>query len=472
MIKSLLQYWQDQNLSVYDFKFVNIRISFIIITLLLNGCTSFQKKNTKNLPNIVIILADDLGWNDVGFHNIHFKTPNIDKLVKESLELNRFYTYFNCTPTRAGLLTGLYPGRLGLSGRVIGPKISGGLKTNVANIAKSLAELGYEERACIGKWHLGHSSRRFHPINQGFSFFYGHYGGQIDYFTHIRSGQLDWHQNFEVSKQKGYSTNLISEQAIKFILNANEDSPFFLYVPYNAPHTPLQAKKEDLNSIGRQTDSDYNSRNYQNLSPREKRELYKAVVFSMDQGIGDILRAIEAKGIAEETIVIFLSDNGGYKQAGASNKPLRGEKGKFYEGGIRVPACIRYPAEIKQASKSNQVASFVDLYPTILDLLGSRSKTELDGISLRPLFENPDADLNREYYYVGRNAIIKGKWKLVNRQLFNIESDQNEKKDVSNKFPEIYTELNDKLEILRREVEKQSALKEGFVVQPNWEMPE
>lgn len=449
----------------------NILLFIILFQVgILSGCGIFEKKPPKTKPNIVVILADDMGWNDVGFHNSEIKTPNIDGLVRESLELNRFYTYFNCTPTRAGLLTGLYPGRLGLSGKVISPKMIGGLEPEVENMAEALAKLGYDQRACIGKWHLGHSSKKYHPLNQGFSYFYGHYGGQVDYFEHTRAGELDWHRDFDANFQEGYSTDLISNEAAKFILESKKDAPFFLYVPYNAPHTPLQAKKEDIAKTSFEPIEDFNSQDYINLSGREKRELYKAVVHSMDEGIGEILKAIKSKGIEKETIVVFLSDNGGYNEAGASNKPFRGEKGEFYEGGIRVPACIRYPSEIKTATKTNTLTSFVDLYPTVLDIVGSTDKV-LDGISLRPLFEDPKAKLSREYYYVGRNAIIKGKWKLVNRQLFNLETDRNEKKDVSKRHPEIYSELSDQLRSLSNQVEKNSTLTEGFQVQENWEMP-
>lgn len=452
---------------------MNRNILFILLLVqvgFLSGCGIFEKKAPHSKPNIVLILADDMGWNDVGYHNFEIKTPNIDGLVKESLELNRFYTYFNCTPTRAGLLTGLYPGRLGLSGKVISPKMIGGLEPDIENIAEALEKIGYEQRACIGKWHLGHSSKKYHPLNQGFSYFYGHYGGQVDYFKHTRAGQLDWHRDFDTNFQEGYSTDLISNEAAKFILESKKDAPFFLYVPYNAPHTPLQAKKEDIAKTKFQPIENYDSQEYKNLSNSEKRELYKAVVHSMDQGIGEILKAIESKGIEQETMVIFLSDNGGYNEAGASNKPFRGEKGEFYEGGIRVPACIKYPKEIKQAGQVNALTSFIDLYPTILDVTG-KNINSLDGISLRPLFENPKADLNRAYYYVGRNAIIKGKWKLVNRQLFNLEVDRNEKKDVSKRHPEIYSELNDKLRSMSNEIEKPSSLKEGFQILENWEMP-
>lgn len=196
-------------------------------------------------------MADDLGNGDVGYHGSDIKTPNIDRLAKEGIMLNRFYVAPVCSPTRAGLLTGRYPNRFGLRETVIPPWRDFGVDTTEVFLPELLAGAGYKNRAVLGKWHLGHSRKAYHPLNRGFTHFYGHYNGAIDYFTHKREGELDWHNDYKTSYDEGYATDLITEEAVKSIQDYSDDgSPFFLYVAYNAPHGPLQAKNEDLVKYG------------------------------------------------------------------------------------------------------------------------------------------------------------------------------------------------------------------------------
>ena len=217
-----------------------IKNSFLVIALLIASPGFAQQKT----PNIVIILADDLGWNDIGFHNSEMLTPHLDDLADKGIELKRFYVGSLCSPTRAGIMTGKYPDRFGLR-NVVGPRAVGGLPTEETTIAELLADAGYQHRGAFGKWHLGHSDVKYHPLRRGFTTYYGHYNGAIDYFTHFKDGAHDWHSHYENSLDTGYSVDLVAKKAVQFIENSN--APFFAYIALNAPHTPLQAKEEDLN---------------------------------------------------------------------------------------------------------------------------------------------------------------------------------------------------------------------------------
>ena len=175
------------------------------------ACTSLEKQRSKEPLNIIIIVADDLGWNDIGFHGSEIKTPNLDQLAAESIELKRFYSAPICSPTRAGLLTGKYPDRFNLRNRVFSPLAKDGISPEEIFLSEMLEKAGYKQRAAFGKWHLGHSNYKYHPNNQGFNYFYGHYNGAIDYFTHKRDAELDWHRNNDPCFDKGYSTDLIEK---------------------------------------------------------------------------------------------------------------------------------------------------------------------------------------------------------------------------------------------------------------------
>ena len=238
-------------------------------------------------PNIVIVLADDLGWGDVGFHGSEIKTPCLNALAAEEVVLDRFYTAPISTPTRAGLMTGRYPNRFGIRTTVIPPWREDGLDENEETLADMLARNGYSNRAIIGKWHLGHTRKVHYPINRGFSHFYGHLNGAIDYFDHMREGELDWHNDWETCYDKGYSTELITQEAVRCINTYEKEGPFLLYVAYNAPHTPLQAQEKDIELYC----DDFGS-----LTPKEqKRVTYQAMVSCMDRGIGTIVDALKKK---------------------------------------------------------------------------------------------------------------------------------------------------------------------------------
>src|SRR5690606_17729890 len=280
-------------------------------------------------PNIVIILADDLGWGDVGYKGGDIQTPHIDRLAKEGVILDNFYTAPICSPTRAGLLTGRYPDRFGLRQNVILPWSDFGVDTAEIFLSEMLADAGYGHRAAFGKWHLGHSRRAYLPLQRGFTHFYGHYNGAIDYFTHMREGELDWHRNEETCYDEGYATDLITKEAVASIKQYAEDSsPFFIYVAYNAPHSPLQAKEDDLLLYGYEKDKPHDKSGEQQFAGKGNtmRQTYSAMVTAMDRGIGEILSALTEAGIAEQTLVVFFSDNGAAPGHGGSSGKLRGAK--------------------------------------------------------------------------------------------------------------------------------------------------
>ncbi|MEM7316975.1 MAG: sulfatase-like hydrolase/transferase, partial [Planctomycetota bacterium] len=318
---------------------------------------------TKNLraevtkPNILLIVVDDLGWNDVGYHNPEMHTPNIDKLVTGNVELSRVYVTPQCSPTRAGLLTGRYPHRFGMLDHVISPTQADGMPESEYTLAEMLGDAGYQHRAMMGKWHLGLRSKIFHPLNHGFTEFYGHYNGAIDYFRHKRRGETDWHRNYETIDEEGYSTDLLSDEAARYIeLKSSEETPWFLYLAYNAPHSPLQALEDDLTSEGFDESSERMKSDDARIAKKEgdpdygragtgnnKRQTFKANVRALDRGIGQVIKAIDDSGEGENTLVLFTSDNGGIPSHGGSNVPLRGNKFQIYEGGVRVPAAVRWP---------------------------------------------------------------------------------------------------------------------------------
>lgn len=445
-------------------------------------------------PNIVFILADDLGWGDVGFHGSEIQTPHIDQLAREGVELTRYYTAPICSPTRAGLMTGRYPNRVGIRETTIPPWSDFGLDTSEQLLPQMLAEAGYKNRAIIGKWHLGHATLQYHPMRRGFTHFYGHLNGAIDYFTHKREGEVDWQNDYGPSKDKGYSTNLLTAEAVKCIGQyAKDDAPFLLYVAYNAPHGPLQAPEEDLKKCG----FDPSKPRYKSNPDSEDggsdlghgntaKQTYAAMVTCLDRGIGEILRALKDQKIDNNTLVIFHSDNGAAGNgAVASNGGLRGYKLDEWEGGVKSPAVIRWPAAgLTGGTKIDQVMGYVDLFPTLKEIAGVKSApvNPFDGVSMWPVLSGKTKKIDREFY-LGHGAIIKGDWKLILDKgipkmkmngdvLFNIPPDFSEKNNVRSANPEIYNSLKTALlpyEAIKapREILSKGP-KNGFVAPKDW----
>lgn len=442
-------------------------------------------------PNIVVILADDLGWGDLGYNGSAIKTPNIDKFSESAIQLTRFYTAPVCSPTRAGLLTGLYPNRFGIRENVIPPWRDYGLEPSNVLIPEFLEKQGYKNRAIIGKWHLGHSRPEYYPMNQGFTHFYGHLNGAIDYFTHERDGELDWHNDYASCHDEGYATDLLAEESVRCITQYAKEGPFFLYVAFNAPHTPLQAKKEDLELYGYDATKPAFSKKRGGESAGQgntRFQTYAAMVTCMDRGIGKILQTLKDLKIEENTMVLFLSDNGADEgSGGGSSGPLNGHKFLEFDGGVRSPAIISWPARFKNPGQISQLTGFVDVFPTICEIVkpGSSSNLTFDGKSILNVLEGKEKNFDRTFY-LGCGALIDGDWKIIRQGhnpkmklkkdiLFNMVKDPYETTDVSAQYPEIMNHLTKKVLALD-EIKPEKVLppyeegRNGFVPPKEWNL--
>jgi len=430
-------------------------------------------------PHIIILLADDLGWGDVGYHGSKIATPHIDRLASMGTRLNQFYVQPVCSPTRAAMLTGRYPMRLGLQCGVVRPWADYGLPLDERTMAEELKEIGYQT-AIVGKWHLGHFKPEYLPTRRGFTQQYGHYNGALDYFTHDRDGGHDWHKNDKRNDDEGYTTDLIGREAVRIIKDHPTNRPLFLYVPFNAPHTPLQAPKAYLDKA-----SDFKEKD---------RQTYAAMVMCMDDAVGDIVEAIEAMPdyLAGNTIIFFCSDNGGIRKLG-SNGDLRAGKGTLYEGGVRVPAVMVWHKHLKPGSEVNEPLHIVDLYPTLVGrtLMGPKKGKMLDGRDAWPTIAKGAAS---PHEYILHNvtpfggALRMGDFKIIHYgqhsanatakpdkeewELFNIKDDPSEKKDLKDDEREVFKKLKAKLEELAGEAVKPSIPPnqppKGFAVPKVW----
>lgn len=397
-------------------------------------------------PNLLILLADDLGYGDTGFTGSKdIQTPNLDRLAATGVRLDRFYACPMCSPTRAGLLTGRWPIRYGLMRAVIPPWSEYGLPASEATLPELLARAGYERRGMVGKWHLGHSRRALLPPQRGFTSFYGHYNGAIDYFTHEREGETDWHEGNRTVKEPGYSTDLLAREAVRFIAASPPDAPWLLYAAFNAPHGPLQAKPDDL-------------ARYESL--KGKRRAYAAMIDCLDQAIGRILAAVEARPDAADTLILFCSDNGGVASH-ANNGPYRDGKLTVYEGGIRVSAAIRWPAGGLEGGRTcSDLLGYVDIAPTLLRAAGAplpAGEHAFDGIDMLPILRGTAPAPARPWFsYIDQArqaaaAVHDGDWKLVARgsnvldpakspsphlELYHLAADPAEKHDLATAHPD------------------------------------
>ncbi len=394
-------------------------------------------------PNIILFVSDDMGWNDVGYHGSKIATPHIDRLVKDGVQLDRFYVHPICSPTRTALMTGRVPARMGITG-VIGR--SGGVPKDEHFLPQTFQKGGYQT-FMVGKWHLGSSESEYTPNSRGFDYFFGFHGGGINYYSTESSRVRGWFRNGQSVAPKGYSTDLLANEAIKQLKNRDKQKPVFLYLPFNAPHQPAQAPEQLLEK--------YRKRGFFG------RKLGQAgAIEAMDGAIGRVLNTIEEEGMTKETLVMFFCDNGsgGFGRRGSSVLPgqlaLRGGKGTVYEGGIRVPAVLRWPGVISPGTKCDQLISAQDLFPTFSAAAGIKPANQklFDGVNLWPsIVENKP--MKRSPVIVGGSsgefAVLHGKWKLIwSRQqirLFDLKEDPIEAQDISVQHPLMVAELADAL---------------------------
>ena len=425
-------------------------------------------------PNIVVIVADDLGWNAVGYHGGFVKTPQIDRIAKQGVELDRFYVSPMCSPTRVGLMTGRYAMRCGMARSVVRPWARYGLPPAERTLPEALADAGYAQRGAFGKWHLGHLEPQWHPLAQGFTTFKGMYNGAADYYTRVRDGQPDWHLDGEPLEEKGYTTDLIASAASDFIARQSHSGPFFCYVAFSAPHEPLQAPDEYVKRYAALDNSPDDGR------PSDEQKL-AAMVACMDDGVGRILKAIEDAGAAKNTVVWFLSDNGGVRSIAHNNAPLRAGKLTVYEGGVRVPSAVWWPGVIGGGRKVDSPVMNIDLMPTLLALAGKSVAApndkppdglDVSGVLKGSAAQTPPRDL---YFFHGQNGpetehiavSAPDGWKLVVRgpdvrreggfqtrahtvELFNVLEDPLEKTDRAAEKPQIVQSLGERIIAFRR----------------------
>ncbi|MCG2590939.1 sulfatase [Rhodohalobacter sulfatireducens] len=420
----------------------------LLVNLLLIGAGCTQQNNFKYIqPNIILIGADDLGYGGVSsFGNPGYETPNIDQLAEEGLKFTSFYANSAvCTPTRAALLTGRYQQRSGLEGVIYvrGETRQTGLAQKEITIAELLKKAGYRT-GIMGKWHLGYREE-FNPVHQGFDQFYGFVSGNIDYHSHYdNSGIFDWWHNADTLREEGYTTDLITEHSIDFI-EENQDQPFFLYVPHEAPHVPFQGRSDPAYRF-----SDNEFTYYGPVEDRHR--AYADMMTALDESVGRIIEKVEEVGIKEKTLVLFISDNGGLAEYG-SNEPLRGSKTTLWEGGIRVPGIAWWPDNI-EPGETNQPVIAMDFLPTFLGLARAEKPDtlHLDGINLSPLLFNGDdlPERNLFWRYRGQKAVRSGDWKLMISEsdtlLFNLEEDISEERDLSGQYPERVNRLTSAIE--------------------------
>lgn len=418
-------------------------------------------------PNIVYLLADDLGWADVSFHGTEIQTPNIDKLAAGGARLEQFYVQPVCSPTRAAFMTGRYPMRHGLQVGVVRPWAQYGLPLEERTLAQALGEAGYTTAIC-GKWHLGHFRPEYLPTRRGFQHQYGHYNGALDYFTHIRDGGFDWHRDDRVCRDEGYTTFLVAQEAVRLIDRQEVTRPLFLYVPFNAVHAPHEVPARYKEP-------------YANLA--EPRRTYAGMVAALDEAIGQIIAALDKKGLREQTLILFSSDNGGPSPGRVtSNLPLRAGKATLYEGGVRVPAIANWPGQIKPGIIVNEPLHMVDWYPTLVKLAkGSLDqKLPLDGLDAWPTIASGSKSPHTSILLnttPNNGALRAGDWKLVLNgklndqgnepdgepvkpgtrpkvELFNLATDLSEKKNLATQNPDKVKELRDRYAALASQAVK------------------
>ncbi len=526
-------------------------IFLIIVVLLQTACTPENKKQNisdKEIskPNIILILADDMGFSDLSCYGSEIHTPNIDQLAKEGIRFTQFYNAARCCPTRASLLTGLYPHQAGMGGMISKPgkepegPYQGYLNKNSVTIAEVLKEAGYYT-ASSGKWHIG-EERPYWPTDRGFDNYYGLVSGAANYFDISKGKTKEIVRHFAIdsiehtpSNENFYMTNAITENAIKFLQKAKtKEQPFFMYLAYTAPHWPLHALQEDIDLFKGKymegwdelrkdrynrmlemgiIDKNWNisDRNedvtiWDNLSEEQKEQMdmlmsiYAAQIHRLDEGIGEIIKQVETLGEKDNTIIMFLSDNGGSGEydpfgtdfwgnfwdgeampgsgdsyhtygsswANLSNTPFRYFKKDTYEGGIATPFIVNWPNHIIEKGKiSHQPGHINDVMTTICDIVGidypklykGNEITPMQGKSLLPILNGKAIEVQKPIFWEhqGNRAVRYGDWKIVAMnekpwELYNLKEDRTESNNIIDANTEIADSLIQKYEVWANDV--------------------
>lgn len=420
----------------------------------------------KRPPNILLINADDLGMGDLSCYGSDIPTPNIDALAGQGVLFSDFYVSAPvCTPSRFSQLTGFVPQRS--KHNLVSPLLpldpnddERGLEQGETTIAEVLKKAGYAT-ALIGKWHLGHARERFMPNAHGFDYFYGFTPGCIDFFTHQYNGRPCFYRNSEMIEEDGYVTDLFTDETIKF-LEQNKDKPFYLNLAYNAPHYgKADAPGKATNQL--QAPDELVARFD---GPDKDRNIYSAMVASMDDGIGKIMAALDRLGLSDNTLLIFTSDNGGDPGYGGNNGQYKGKKWDLWEGGIRIPCVMRFPGVITPGTTSSEPCSHIDFFETFAALAGVKdSLPDTEGMDIGPIMRNPqEKHEERPLFWLNgpMAAVREGDWKYVrleektgegndtqtvlHEMLFKLPDDPTESNDLAESEPEKFAELKGLLE--------------------------
>jgi N-acetylgalactosamine-6-sulfatase len=453
---------------------------FGLLVIVMASCGSPDNTEETSQPNILLILADDLGYGDLGSYGVKdIQTPNIDNLANQGVRLTNFYANApECTPTRTALLTGRYQQRVGGLECALGAGNVGrydeaiwlwekkelGLPVGEATLLTSLKQAGYK-MAMLGKWHLGYE-KKFRPDQHGFDYSFGNIGYGGDYFYHIEQDDIDL-EDFtgahnlaengkEVFYDGQYMTELITDKAIEWLQKQDHNAPFFLYLPYTAPHTPFQGPGDDP---GRPIEGDEWT-----IGSREK---YVEMVEALDSGVGKVLDYLSENNLEKETVVIFFSDNGGRARE-ANNGIFSGHKGQVYEGGIHVPCIIRWPGMIARNTVSDQMAISFDLTRSIIRLSGVKNgDLHLDGYDIIDHISRDKQDLKRTLFWRKKRGdiihkavndgdfkylIVRNNGTLEDEKLFRLGVDPSERNDLLDAMPEKAAELRDRLDEWEQEV--------------------
>tara|TARA_R110002051_G_scaffold117009_2_gene190616 strand:- start:17922 stop:19289 length:1368 start_codon:yes stop_codon:yes gene_type:complete len=422
------------------------------------ACAEIPKENTKNLPpNIIVIIADDAGWNDFSYHDSEIKTPHIDALAKSGVQLNRFYANPTCSPSRASFFTGRPASRMGIVAP-ISDKSEVSLPDSIPTLPQLLKKANYET-ALFGKWHLGLKPSSG-PKKYGFDYAYGFLHGQIDQYSHeYKNGDPSWHRNGKFITEEGHTTDLIEKETILWLKTKRDTTKnFYIQLAYSAPHFPLQEENK------------WKAPYLESIKDSSRRD-FAAAMSHMDHSIGQVLEVLKSEHLEENTIIIFMSDNGamqnwypttqyrgkhGPNPVLGSNFPLKDWKTSNYEGAIRVPAIVNWKNKLSPSVNNNYI-SIIDLMPTLLELSGANFIPEtVEGKNIWNVIATNDTIVN-EIYIRGhiQESIIQKPWKLIRTrhkntepdfELYTIESDPEEKQNLLKDNPTVYLEMKSKLE--------------------------
>ncbi len=428
--------------------------SLVLVAIVIGRSVSAEELR----PHIIYVLVDDLGYADCGFNGgTDIQTPNIDGLARSGAVLKSYYVQPVCSPTRAALMTGRYATHTGVY-TVVRPGAPWGLPLSEQTLPQALREAGYTSAIC-GKWHLGEFQSEYMPTHRGFDHQYGHMFGAIDYFDHTRDGKTDWYRNDKPLAEEGYSTTLIGKEACRIIREQPVDKPIFLYVAFNGIHAPHQVPKSYVEP-------------YERLP--ELRGKIAGMLSAVDEAVGQIVAAVEEKGLREKTLIVFSSDNGGPAPGKATmNTPLRAGKGTLYEGGIRVCSFAAWPGKIPAGVSIDEPLHAVDWYPTLVKLTGAAASQihAIDGLDIWPVLTQGAKSPHDALLIPGstprRMALRMGDWKLLlnaseqdaeespgvdsptgKMELYNLAEDISERHNLVASQPERVKELRARLDDL------------------------